>query len=162
MMGCMKLHELRSMITETWDDYWNVILEGPLYNYNLGNSGETATVAGWHSGRAVLMDDVDVAIEWGMPTSMFDREWKPEWSAFPDPVAHPEYCDILYRGSLVDRVEVASIDGGRAVLPIPTRRDDEWIAMDWPYHVARLVDSFSSGREFETYFERSGIRKWPA
>ena len=159
----MKLYEIRQLITETEPDYWNVITSGPLFNYNLGNINEVATVAGWHYGRAVLIEDVDIALEYGMPAHAHAREgWAPEWAQFPDPSASAEYCDVLYRGSIVDRVLLASVDGGRAVLPVPERREGGWIVMDWPYHLARLVDGFGGSCDFEEYFEHSEIEKWPA
>lgn len=160
----MKLYEIHTTIAGTWDDHWNVLNEGPLFNYNLGTINDVATVAGFHSGRAVLLDDVDIAIEYGMSIDPFGNRgnWTESWAPFPDPNIVGEYCDIYYRGALVDRVVLASVDGGRATLPMPEKRDGKWIAMDRPYQLARLVDSFTSGREFEGYFKRSGIRKWPA
>ncbi|AWB88530.1 hypothetical protein C2138_02275 [Salinibacterium hongtaonis] len=122
------------------------------------------TVSGYHSARAVLVDDLDVSIEYGMTSDPFgSREnWTEPWSAFPDPKIRGEYCDVFYRGALVDRIHLASVDGGRATLPLPQRKDDEWVVMDWPFRVARLVDSFNNGNEFEDYVKRSGIRKLPA
>lgn len=160
----MKLYEIHKAIAETWDDHWNVITEGPLFNYDLGTIDEVATVAGYHSARAVLIDDVDIAIEYGMDVDAFgNREkWTESWAPFADPTIRAEYCDIYYRGALVDRAMLASVDGGRATLPMPELRDGAWVAMERPYQLARLVDSFSSGREFDDYFRRSGILKWPA
>lgn len=60
------------------------------------------------------------------------------------------------------RIELARVDGGRATLPLPELYEGEWVAMDWPYKVAQLVDRLNGAHEFESYFERSGIRKWPA
>jgi hypothetical protein len=160
----MKLFEIRRSITETIDDHWSLIKVGPLFNYALGTTGDVATVFGYHSVRAVLAADIDIAIEYGMSSDPLDhrRVWTEEWAPFADPEIHGEYCDVYYRDALVDRVELATVDGSRATLPVPLRRDGEWVALDWPYQLARLVDSFEGGRDFEGYFSRSGIRKWPA
>lgn len=160
----MQLYEIWGKISESWGDGWNYIPAGPLFNYNLGTVNEVATVLGWHDARAVLQEDVDVAIEWGMSSDPFDhrREFKPEWAPFPDPAVALCYADLFYRGSLVDRVSIASVDGGRAYLPTPHRRDDQWVVMDRPYQLARLINDIAGTEEFESYFERSRIYKWPA
>jgi hypothetical protein len=161
----MHLHQLRAKIAATWDEHWNHIQGGPMFNYNLGTINDVATVAGWHSARAVLQEDVDIAIEYGMPDSAHrpNQDWVEEWSAFPDDKIRGEYADVFYRGSLVDRVHLASVDGGRAVLPLPDRREGQWIVLDWPYQVGRIVHELSCPSEsFEDYFRRSGITKWPA
>ena len=160
----MNLHEIYKTIIDTVDDHWNVINSGPQFNYSLGTIDDVATVTGYHETRAVLIDDVDIAIEYGMSDDPFDRKknWTEDWAPFPDKKISAEFCDIFYRGALVDRTLLAIVDGGRATLPLPTKESGQWIAMDRPYHLARLVDSFNGGREFESYFERSGITKWPA
>ncbi|MDQ0649513.1 hypothetical protein QFZ53_003709 [Microbacterium natoriense] len=160
----MQLHEIWAKISESWDEWWNYIPEGPLYNYNLGTSNGGASVFGWHDARAILNEDVDIAIEWGMSEDPFEnrRDYKPEWAPFPDPTAHLCYADIFYRGALVDRVLMASVDGGRAYLPAPEHKDGKLIVMDRPYQLVRLINDITGTRDFESYFERSGIYKWPA
>jgi hypothetical protein len=160
----VQLHEIWKTIGESWDEWWNYIPEGPLYNYNLGNSNDVANVFGWHDARAVLNEDVDIAIEWGMSADPFEnrRDFTPEWAPFPDRSVSLFYADIFYRGSLVERVSLASVDGGRAYLPTPQMRDGQWITMDRPYQLARLISDIVGNTEFVSYFERSGIFKWPA
>lgn len=160
----MQLHEIWDKISESWSDWWNYLPEGPLFNYNLGTTDDAASVFGWHEARAVLIEDVDIAIEWGMSSDPFDRrsDFKPEWAPFPDESVALCYADIFYRGSLVERVSIASVDGGRAYLPTPDRKDDQWIVMDRSYQLARVINDITDTRDFESYFERSGIRKWPA
>ncbi|MBT9608143.1 hypothetical protein [Microbacterium sp.] len=161
----MKLHEIRQEIRESMAEYWNYIPQGPLFNYNLGNSGDQAQVFGWHDARAVLEHDVDIALEFGMSDDPFDNKenWTEEWSQFPDNKIRAFYCDVFYRGALVDRVLLASVDGHRATLPLPARRPGGgWTVEDWPYQVARVVDDLHGHRDFEDYFRRSGIEKLPA
>lgn len=160
----MQLHEIWAKIGESWGEWWNYLPEGPLFNYNLGNSGDEASVFGWHDARAVLIEDVDIAVEWGMSADPFEnrRDYKPEWAPFADPSVAICYADIFYRGSLVERVSIASVDGGRAYLPTPKRKDDRWIVMDRPYQLVKLINDLTDSRDFEPYFERSGIYKWPA
>lgn len=160
----MQLHEIWKKVSESWSDWWNYLPEGPLFNYNLGTSGGDAAVYGWHDVRAVLIEDVDIAIEWGMSADPFERrqDYTPEWAPFPDRSVELCYADLFYRGALVDRVSIASVDGGRAYLPTPKRRDEGWVVMDRPYQLVRLINDIMGGREFDSYFERSGIHKWPA
>lgn len=160
----MNLYDLRKTVAETWTDHWNLIDNGPLYNHAMGTVNDVATVTGFHNARAILLDDLDVAIEFGMPDDPFDARsnWTEDWAPFPDPKIRGEFADLFYRGALVDRVHLASVDGGRAILPLPERRDGEWITLDWPYEMARVVDDLSGSHDFVDYFARSGLRKWPA
>jgi hypothetical protein len=162
----MKLHEIRTAIRESAAEYWNYIPEGPLFNYNLGTSDGSAQVFGWHDARAVLEDDVDIALEFGMSDDPFDHKekWTEDWAHFPDTQIVGFYCDVFYRGALVDRVLLTSVDGGRATLPLPDRKRDGsgWTVNDWPHELARLVNDLHGRRDFEDYFERSGIEKLPA
>lgn len=160
----MQLHEIWDEIRKSYGEYWSYIPEGPLFNYNLGTSNGVATVYGWHDARAVLVHDVDIALEWGMSDDPFERklDYRPAWAPFPDSVVSLFYADVFYRGSLVIRETLASVDGGRAVLPVPQTREGKLTAMDRPYQLARVIDDIMGHREFESYFERSGIYKWPA
>lgn len=161
----MKHYELWNAIIGSYDEYWHRIEQGPLYNYNLGMAGSDAVVAGWHDARAVMIDDIDIALEWGMSADPFDlrSNWHPDWAPFPDPSVSLCYADVFYRGALVERITMASVDGGRAYLPLPRRGDDDnWVVMDRPYQLARVISDIEGNRDFEDYFQRSGIYKWPA
>ncbi|GAA2023336.1 hypothetical protein GCM10009819_02570 [Agromyces tropicus] len=57
---------------------------------------------------------------------------------------------------------MASVDGGRAILPVPEHRDGQLIVMDRPYQPGRLINDITDRREFDRYFEQSKIYKWPA
>lgn len=117
----MKFYELRKQITEAYGDYWHHINGGSQFHYDLGTVNDLASVFGYHSARAVLLNDVDIAIEYGMTDDPLDRQaWVADWAPFPDPNVHGKYADVFYRGALVDRVHLASVDGGRAFLPAPT------------------------------------------
>lgn len=159
----MQLHEIRKEIEDTHSDYWTQI-DGPLFRYNVGLSNDSISHVGWHETRWILNHDIDIAIEFGLATDLFGTggDLRPEWAPFPDPSVDTMYADVFYRNALVDRVVVAYVDGGRAVLPVPKRDADRWIAMDWPYQLARLVDDLMGHREFTNYFAQSGIYKWPA
>jgi len=160
----MRLDQIRATIIETTADHWHLINEGAQFNYNLGTINDVATVAGYHSARAILRADVDIALEFGMTDDPFGsrEDWTEEWSYFADSRIAGEYVDVFYRGGLVDRVHVASVDGHRAVLPLPHRVGGSWSVLDWPYQVARVVDGLTGNHSFEDYFVRSGIKKIPA
>jgi len=57
------------------------------------------------------------------------------------------------RARLVERSQVrvvlAFVDGGRAILPPLGLKAGEWITMDCPYHLARLVDGFARVEDFD-------------
>lgn len=160
----MKQYELWNLITESWDTWWTYLPEGPLFNYNLGTSNGQATVWGYHDARAVLIEDIDVAIEWGMSSDPLEhrRDFTPEWAPFPDPTVELCFADIYYRGALVERISIASVDGGRMYLPTPEKHEGSWVVMDRPYQLVRVINDITNARDFESYFERSGIYKWPA
>ena len=160
----MQLHEIWAKISESWGEWWNYIPQGPLFNYNLGTSNGDASVLGWHDARAVLIEDVNIAIEWGMSDDPFEhrRDYKPEWAPFADRSVHLVYADIFYAGALVERIMMASVDGGRAYLPVPKLDGDRWIVLDRPYQLVRLINDITDTDDFDSYFERSGIYKWPA
>ena len=160
----MNLFTLEQQITETWDERWHLLADGPQFHYNLGTVGNVASVFGYHSWRAVLNEDVDIAIEFGLndDPSNDDGNWTAPWAPFPDESVHGRYADVFYRGALVDRELLASVDGGRAVLPIPSRQGKKWVASHWEHELARLVDELNGHSEFVDYFTRSGMEKIPA
>lgn len=161
----MRQNELWNLIIESWDTWWTYIPDGPLFTYNLGNSNGHATVFGYHSARAVFIDDIDVALEWGMPEDPLEPnegEFTAEWAPFRNPSIKLCFADVFYRGSLVERVSIASVDGNRVYLPTPEQQDDAWVVSDREFHLARVINDIAGKRDFETFFKRSGIVKWPA
>ncbi|WEV72113.1 hypothetical protein [Bifidobacterium sp. ESL0790] len=122
-------------------------------------------------GRAVLREDIDIAIEWGQLTLPYVSEvdgWKSFWTdKFPDrtPVSS-EFADLLYRGSLVDRYEIFPADGGKFYCPYVRERkhfgvtESEVFDSDFKYwttieelKVCELLNSFEHKNSLAAYFD---------
>lgn len=155
-IGGMNLYELRSQIRATSSDHWSLIQGGPLFHQDAASISEGEIVSSRHDYRAVLVEDIDIALEWGMRDPNFER-WQPDWIHTPDPVARVAFCDVLYRDSLVDRIRVVSIDGGRATVPFPTRQGREQIVLDWDYDLARLLHDLVNMESYDDYVKMTDI-----
>lgn len=76
---------------------------------------------------------------------------------FPDKKIRYQSIDVFYRGTVIDRVLVHSIDGDRSYLPLADEISDGWTVPAWEHDVTRLVDGLRGGSEFDSYFART---KW--
>lgn len=128
-----------------------------------------------HGEKAVLIDDIDVSLEWGFTWSDGrDEDW-PWANGFPDQKAQSFWADIFYRGALVDRVRLVSVDGGRAHLPTagavrndggdpgqpaPSMASYDWYVDDWDYDVARVINSIQD-LDFHQYFRGARLKRGP-
>ncbi len=175
----MNLLELRNYISLRTAGDFHTVATGPLFNSSFsvifegGSKDGRITDVATHDTRLVCIDDIDIAIEWGFPANDRDEEHHP-WAQdanFPDPSVRTYLVDIFYRGSLVDREFVCSVDGGRAYLPAPAPRrvlggpykEGEpiaWRVSEWELAIARIVDG--DRPEFDSYLERAGIFVVPA
>jgi hypothetical protein len=96
-----------------------------------GGSDAVELDVDYHHSRAVLRSDIDIAMAWGRDPNRhgsFDRGIKLSFSwqkNFPDPEVRALEVDLFYRGSLVRRETLLSIDGGRGLIPFGrTRKKD--------------------------------------
>jgi hypothetical protein len=155
----MDLFALRKLITESRDEEWHTVKNGPYFHDGFG---EVQSAEGHylehqtHYYRFVLMSDVDVSIEFGMSldsdrnaVSLKGFGWD---FTFPDESLRREFIDIFYRGALVDRLLVLDVDGGRSTLPIARKIDGEWAVLGWEHDLVALVDSLGGNSEFNGYF----------
>ncbi|GAA1781628.1 hypothetical protein [Agromyces lapidis] len=177
----MKLQELRDIITNTTPADWELVTHGPYYHdafstVSGGGGGLRIEEARSHGSKVVLRDDIDISIEWGFTwDDARDRGelWWPWAKSFPDPNAYTFWVDIFYRGALVDRNTLVSVDGGRAYLPVadavridggspmePAESTDayDFYVDEWDYGLARTVDGFGHN-EFDSYFARAGLKR---
>jgi hypothetical protein len=171
----MRADELEKIIEETYSDHWEVISGGPtfLHSYRVSGSGGDAGIsaAEYHDAIAVLRGDVDVRIAWGYNPDFgeWDRQFFPD-GTFADPTVSTMLGDVFYRGALVQRYWLISVDGHRATLPSPRSRlkagappmslnpdDYEQVAVQRAVNFARLVDDLQDHNEFSEYLRRSGI-----
>lgn len=175
----MNLPELRAFIMQRDADDFHEIGSGPLFHPAFtvlfmggGKDGRITDVA-THDTRLVCIDDIDICIEWGLPANNREEEHHPwaDEASFPDPDVRTYLVDVFYRGTLVDREYVCSVDGGRAILPAPSARrvidgpfmknePIAWRVSPWETAIARIVNG--PRREFDRYLKQSGILVDPA
>jgi hypothetical protein len=86
------------------------------------------------------------------------RDFKEEWAnRHPDPHATGYWCDIYYGSTHVSRNILVSVDGGRAMLPIPRQKGiDEKLTEVLPsdYRVAQIFDTLGT---LDEYMARSRL-----
>jgi hypothetical protein len=123
----MQLFELEKIYAETSAHHWEVTNDGPtfLHGYMLG--GDRISGVEEHHSIAVLQRDIDVRIAWGYDPEFGQKEEYTYFKehAFADPNVSIELGDVFYRGALVQRHWLLSVDGSRALLPRPTARHKE-------------------------------------
>jgi hypothetical protein len=83
------------------------------------------------------------------------EDFREPWAnGFPDPKAVSYWADITYDRALIDRRVLVSVDGGRAMLPMPQSRVDLKVNK-LHYRIAELLDGMST---LPDYFSRAGLR----
>jgi hypothetical protein len=114
----VRYDEITQMITESTADDWKV-LTGPTFVHRLGNvrtGGQNWLEAHSYDYIAVYKPDVDLRLAWGLPYG--DNVTYPGWD-FPAPGTNRLLADGFWRGALVARWQVLSVDGNRCYLPHP-------------------------------------------
>jgi len=169
----VRLDELRQIIIESADkdEYWHALPPGPYFTDAPDIDDDTFRQ---HSALYVFKDDLDLTIQEGLKwghlshdVERVDQLW--DDVSFPDESAMVSNADVFWRGSLVDRVLVVTVDGGRATLPVGSRRalnyEDGHLTsgtkVQWEYTctayeaaLARVVDQ---GQEFDRYLRQTGM-----
>ena len=166
----MQLHDLRQLIINSEPEDWHEIPAGAFFtnapNIDTGSFEQ-------HDLLLVFRDDVDLTVQWGMRARGFDytTSIKDLWpdAEFPDPSINVYHVDIFWRGVLVDRENLVSVDGGRAYLPLgsrrctnlpaldeprPTKAEYEYTASPWQTALARILES---NRELDSYMARAHL-----
>ena len=155
------LQEIRDLVRKSAPLDWHKVEEGPTYRSRFGFSKGPG--ARWrleedsHHAILVYTPNVDLTIAYGMdydPTRKDTPEF--EWSkVFPDKSVHICFGDIFWRGSLVDRIHYALVDGARGILPMGEGRDGLKIT-SWERDAARLLHYLKGGNfgTFDEFFDR--------
>ena len=170
----MNLRDLRQLLTTSDASDWSKLdSSGPLYKNGFVVSGGFDADADhdvnvtWHHSSAVYRDDVDLTIQWGLdldPTRGRDDQWHFSWAEkLMNSRVSPYWVDVFWRGVLVDRYALASIDGAHGLIPIPHTAGEE---PDWydvvskrELAVAQLIDDLYGGfHNVDGYIQRLGIR----
>lgn len=119
-----------------------------------------------HTHRAVLRADVDLVLTWGLRESERDyfEPWLGNLGRMTEVRADRILLDVLWRGSLVDRLLGLSFEG--FVLPFPRSRQsrvkdlpDRFFARDEaePWRLVHAL-AFPDGIAFDRVVHRSGLR----
>lgn len=161
----MNLADLLTTVVQSSSDDWNVIDcwgadSGPSYRNHFefyetyGESTHIVKVDS-HTTVAAFRPDLTVSLAWGLS---WKDDFKEPWAnGFPDPKATGIFLDLFYMNSLVQRMPLIAVDGGRCYLPIP-RLPDLTVARQ-NSALARLVNSLTGNDSYDTYIQRAGIRE---
>ncbi len=85
----------------------------------------------------------------GIQSENFNEPWA---NSFPDPSATGYWCGLYYGATLIQRFILISVDGGRALLPLPKTRSGDTIfpnlVLPLDYKVAQIHDSLDTLQEY--------------
>lgn len=156
------LKDIRGWVTQSQAADWHLIENGPTYRSRFSSS--TGPGDSWrleedsHHTVMVYTPDIDLTMAYGMSFDFYDHgpERVFEWSKiFPDSAVQIDMADIFWRGSLVDRVDYAYVDGARGIVPIGGGHQGLQVTQ-YDCDVARLLHSLRSGGfgSFDSFFDR--------
>ena len=171
----MYLTELRGLVANTKTSDW-LVVDGPLFHEATSVKPSNMTghpIVDRPASRAVLVTDIDVALEWGLqarPGSIAKdaKEWTRD-AGFATRAVMPVYVDVFFRGSLVDRVTGVWVDNLTALLPVPHLAPQDavgdlgfanvaaWRVGRWSHALCRLVDALEEGTRFDDYVRATGF-----
>jgi hypothetical protein len=177
------LTTLRDDIAASTPQDWHRVEAGPQYRdrfttstYYDDDRKRVEVEVSWHHDLMVLRADIDVSIAWGMDVDIDpkERDLRVEgWAKLLDLDEPPRlfFADIFYRGALVDRVVLCSVDYGDGCVPLPDvsgvadelqpeteGRRYRYTATPWELGVARLIHDTAfllGGKSFDSYIERA-------
>jgi hypothetical protein len=127
-----------------------------------GSDAPFSYIMGEHHSYAVCRQEPSLTMAWGM--NVYDREEGDElvfdWAKqFINPAVRPFWVDFFWNGALLDRVELATIDGTHGTIPIP---DAGLEVSDFEVAVANLIHELESGRSGDRpdrYLDSIGVRR---
>lgn len=143
-------HIQHDLIANHTPDAWYVIpCDGPVFrerwDYGSGPNGSFIAIAGEHSTQAVHRAEPFLTLAWGLDVDPNDdrRERSFPWADenFPDPTVHLFWADFFWAGALIDRVQLAGVDGHRGVIPLP---DGKHQISTYELAVADVIHSLGS------------------
>jgi len=119
----------------------------------LATSSQEEWIVDDESGSFTYKNDLNLRIE----RADFDtfRSFNESWATnHPDSSAKAEDFTVKYGASFVDKHTLVSVDGHRAVLPMPESPDSQFVSKD-DVNFAKIVDV---GGKVEEYLERSKLK----
>ena len=111
---------------------------------------------------AVFVHDVNLRLELDYENRVQNQNYREDWAnRFPDKSASGYWCDVVYGSSRALSLYLVSVDGGRAMLPPPTvRNDPPDLRVDplW-FRIAEVFDTLGT---LYDYFRRAGLSFGPS
>lgn len=157
-------HEL--IADRTADAWYQIRIAGPSFHYRWsygsGSDGEFSYITSEHHSHAVCREEPSLTMSWGMEVYQREdrRELRFEWAeAFVDQGVRPIWVDFFWNNALIDRVELARIDGGHGIIPIPGVRNE---VTDFETAVAFLVHDIEDGPNHDNpgrYLDMIGAKR---
>lgn len=156
----MTLRELHELLGASTPTHWHVLPPDPV------RDPQEAEGTSGHTHRATLRVDVDLVLSWGLRET--DRDYFEPWlgnlGRMTEVRADRVLLDVLWRGSVVDRLRGLAFDGW--LLPFPRSRQprvkglaDRFFARDEaePWRLVHGL-TFPGGVAFDRVVHRSGLR----
>jgi hypothetical protein len=151
----MKLFKIQhELIADTTADAWyRIMVAGPAFHYRWssgsGSDGELSSIVGEHVGHAVCRAEPCLTMSWGM--DVHDRtdlsELRFNWAdQFVNKTVVPFWVDFFWNNALIDRVELARIDGSHGTIPMPGRGTE---VTNFQVAVAYLVDGLEDSPGYD-------------
>lgn len=135
----MKLEDIREILSSSDASHWNT--ESP------SRSGSKSV--------AVYRDDVRLRVEISyLQDGEENDDFREEWANnFPNPKAQSYLANLYYGSSFLKLYIVVSVDGGRALLPLPDSAASLVVQRD-RYLIASLFDSAGT---LDQYMARANL-----
>jgi hypothetical protein len=164
----MTIDELRERVAGSRRDDWQG-LEGPVLLHTffmVSGGGEPEHIShDAHHSRAVLRDDLDVGLAWGLT---WEEDFTEPWTElFANKKAKGHFADLLWRGQPVIRERYVTVDGGRYKIPLPAQTYEEvlpeqhvlmpYTVTPWQHAVIGLVHSLSEGWDYAEGLRRARV-----
>ena len=156
--------EIRELMRNSAPDDWYTIQEGPTYRsrfaYSTGPDNQWRLEEDSHHTTLVYRPDVDLTIAHGMDVDSPISDPELAWAkAFSDKSVQLQFADILWRGSLIDRVDYARVDGARGIVPMGGGHDGLNVT-SYERDVARLLHDVRAGNfgTFGNFFNKVPFR----
>lgn len=118
----------------------------------LKNSGKDDWIINDEDGVYTYKNDVNLHIQRSSENRDFNEPWAVK---FPDKNAKASDYTIYYNNSLIEKKTLVSVDGGRAVLPMPKSNSNNIVDFV-SYILAKIVNA---GDQFDSYFNRALLKK---
>lgn len=151
----MKLFKIQNeLIADSTADAWyRISVTGPALHYSWssgsGPDGEFSHVIGEHRDRAVCRAEPCLTMSWGMDghdrTELSELHF--DWAdRLVNKTVARFWVDFFWNNALIDRVELARIDGGQGTIPMPGKGME---VTNFQVAVAYLVDGLEDSSGYD-------------